>query len=43
MTVGQIWLGKNANFEIVQEQLQLDGFQLFAVEKWYVLNLPFTY
>jgi hypothetical protein len=41
MTVGQVWLGKDANFQVVQEQLQLDGFQLFAVEKWYVLNLSF--
>ena len=38
VTTGQLWLGKNANFEIVQDQLQLDGFQLFAVEKWFVLR-----
>lgn len=37
LTTGQLWLGKNANFEIVHDQLQLDGFQLFAVEKWFVL------
>lgn len=37
VTVGQIWLGKNANFEIVQDQLELGGFQLFAVEKWCVV------
>lgn len=37
MTIGQVWLGKNANFEIVYDQLELDGFQLFAVEKWSVL------
>jgi hypothetical protein len=43
MTVGQFWLGMDANFQVVQEQLQLDGFQLFAVEKWYVLNLSFAY
>ncbi|KAI9512172.1 hypothetical protein F5148DRAFT_1008388 [Russula earlei] len=35
-TIGQLWLGldKDANFEIVHDQLELDGFQLFAVEKW---------
>jgi hypothetical protein len=38
LTTGQVWLGKNANFEIVQDQLQLEGFQLFAVEKWFVLQ-----
>jgi len=37
LTTGQLWLGKNSNFEIVQDQLQLEGFQLFAVEKWLVL------
>jgi hypothetical protein len=38
MTIGQVWLGKslNANFEIVHDQLELEGFQLFAVEKWSV-------
>jgi hypothetical protein len=40
LTTGQLWLGKNANFEIVQDHLQLDGFQLFAVEKWFVLLSP---
>jgi hypothetical protein len=38
VTIGQVWLGKtlNANFEIVHDQLELEGFQLFAVEKWSV-------
>ncbi|KAI0269158.1 hypothetical protein BC834DRAFT_967810 [Gloeopeniophorella convolvens] len=34
VTIGQAWIGKNANFDIVQEQLELEGYQLFAVEKW---------
>lgn len=37
ITIGQLWLGKSANFEIIHDQLELEGFQLFAVEKWSVL------
>ena len=37
--IGQTWLGKSANFEIVHDQLELEGFQLFAVEKWSVSHL----
>ena len=38
MAIGQVWLGKglSANFEIIHDQLELEGFQLFAVEKWSV-------
>jgi hypothetical protein len=43
MTAGQVWLGKNVNFEMVHDQLQLEGFQLFAVEKWFVLFFPFSF
>ena len=39
MPIGQTWLGKSANFEIVHDQLELEGFQLFAVEKWSVSHL----
>jgi hypothetical protein len=39
ITIGQLWLGKDADFEIVHDQLELDGFQLFAVEKWFVRSL----
>jgi hypothetical protein len=45
MTIGQVWLGKslNANFEIVHDQLELEGFQLFAVEKWSVSSLHISH
>lgn len=28
------WLGKACKFEIVQEHLQIEGYQMYAVEKW---------
>jgi hypothetical protein len=35
--VGSEWLGKPCKFEIVQEQLQIEGYQMYAVEKWYAI------
>ena len=32
---GSEWLGVPYKFEIVQEELQIDGYQMYAVEKWY--------
>lgn len=29
------WLVGGERFEVVEEQLELEGFQLYAVEKWY--------
>ena len=28
------WIGGGRRFEVVQDQLELEGFQLYAVEKW---------
>jgi hypothetical protein len=30
------WFHSGCRFEVVVEQLELSGFQLYAVEKWYV-------
>ncbi len=29
------WLDGGERFEVVEEQLELEGFQIYAVEKWY--------
>ena len=29
------WLPGGEKFEVVEEQLELEGFQIYAVEKWY--------
>lgn len=29
------WLPGGDKFEVVEEQLELEGFQIYAVEKWY--------
>jgi hypothetical protein len=34
--VGMEWLGKPCRFEFVQESLQIEGYQMYAVEKWCV-------
>jgi hypothetical protein len=31
------WLGLPLAFDVVQEQLEIDGYQMYAVEKWSVL------
>lgn len=31
------WIGGGCNFEIVAENIQLEGYQIYAVEKWYVI------
>lgn len=28
------WVGGGCRFEVVEEQVELDGYQLYAVEKW---------
>ncbi|KDQ64523.1 hypothetical protein JAAARDRAFT_187846 [Jaapia argillacea MUCL 33604] len=33
---GEEWLGPNHKFDVVQEQLEIEGYQLYAVEKWIV-------
>ncbi|KAA1466389.1 hypothetical protein DENSPDRAFT_831206 [Dentipellis sp. KUC8613] len=33
-SVGLQWFGKTCKFEIVQDQLEVEGYQLYAVEKW---------
>lgn len=33
--LGMEWIGTACKFEIVQEQLQIEGYQMYAVEKWY--------
>ncbi len=32
--IGLQWFGKTCKFEIVQDQLEIEGYQLYAVEKW---------
>lgn len=41
--VGSDWLGFPSRFEIVQEQLQIDGYQMYAVEKWYACRIRSRY
>ncbi|KAF5363541.1 hypothetical protein D9756_000366 [Leucocoprinus leucothites] len=37
------WLGLPLAFDVVQEQLEIDGYQMYAVEKWIVeRNRPIT-
>ena len=30
------WIQGGERFEVTEEQLELEGFQIYAVEKWYV-------
>lgn len=30
------WIGGGCRFEVVEDQLELEGYQIYAVEKWYV-------
>lgn len=39
--LGSIWIGKQCRFEIVKEQLEIHGYQMYAVEKWWVWGVPF--
>ncbi|TFK55736.1 hypothetical protein OE88DRAFT_1652183 [Heliocybe sulcata] len=41
-SVGEIWLGSKSKFHILQEQLEIEGYQLYAVEKWIVERRPIT-
>ena len=34
------WIGSGARFEVVEEQLELEGYQIYAVEKWCVYSYP---
>ena len=29
------WIGDGCRFEVVEEQIELEGYQIYAVEKWY--------
>lgn len=33
------WIGHGLRFEIVEDNIELEGYQLYAVEKWYVVYL----
>ncbi|KAL6309539.1 hypothetical protein BKA93DRAFT_722828 [Sparassis latifolia] len=35
-TVTSDWIGGGRKFEVVEEQIELEGFQIFAVERWVV-------
>ena len=32
--IGHLWFARSARFDVVQDQLELEGYQLYAVEKW---------
>jgi hypothetical protein len=32
--VGMQWLGAPLKFEVVEESLEIEGYQMYAVEKW---------
>ena len=36
------WIAGGEKFEVVEEQLELEGFQIYAVEMWYALIAPYT-
>ena len=31
---GKDWLGRRCRFDVVQDLLELEGYQIYAVEKW---------
>ncbi|KAJ3527194.1 hypothetical protein NM688_g8160 [Phlebia brevispora] len=35
-TVFSDWIGSGCRFEVVEEQIELEGYQIYAVEKWVV-------
>lgn len=39
---GELWLGQKCRFDIVEEQIELAGYQLYVVEKWIVERRPIT-
>lgn len=34
--VGALWIGKSCRFQVEQELLEIEGYQMYAVEKWIV-------
>lgn len=37
VTIGYTdWIGGGRKFEVVEDQIELEGFQIYAVEKWFV-------
>jgi hypothetical protein len=38
--IGTEWLGIPLKFEVVEDQIEVEGFQMYAVEKWCVLLPP---
>lgn len=37
-SVAQEWLGLSLHFDIVEERVQVKGYQMYAVEKWSVIR-----
>ncbi|KAG6335636.1 hypothetical protein ID866_3452 [Astraeus odoratus] len=36
---GERWIGRKCRFEIVAERIELTGYQVYAVEKWYCITV----
>jgi len=34
--VGERWIGRKSRFEIIEDRVELKGYQMYAVEKWSV-------
>lgn len=34
------WIGGGCRFEVVEDQIELEGYQIYAVEKWCVISHP---
>jgi hypothetical protein len=37
--IGELWIGKKYRFEIDEDRIELQGYQMYAVEKWSVAPL----
>jgi hypothetical protein len=37
---GSVWLGVPLKFDVLEEEVEIEGYQMYAVEKWYVCIIP---
>lgn len=35
-SVGERWIGRESRLEIAENRVELQGYQMYAVEKWFV-------
>lgn len=44
LAYGADWVGFTSKFEVVEDQVEMEGYQVYAVEKWqvHIVCLPYA-